>query len=206
MDSSTPFTPHHVGSERVQTSPSNTIPVSLFGRDSERHITGTVTRRAADNNKWLTQSPHRFLIAFGLLLAPSIYRRLTEGNSPETVALATIVLGLIVGAILGFRRTIEERRISAAESLAAGTHIATGLLFGAGPIRSGRSAPRFDLYATNQGVIAVNEAKGQRNEFAVHRLDLTATPAGRVIGGNFMVDGDNYALRGVRGQILGSSN
>ena len=104
------------------------------------------------------------------------------------------------------RRTIEERRISSAETLADSTHIATGVLFGAGPIQASRRfAPQFDIYATNQGVIAVNEAGGERNEFTIHRLDLTATAAGRVTGSTFMIDGDHYALRGVRGRIRPSS-
>lgn len=201
MESSTPLTSRAPQLERFRSAPSHTIPVSAFGRAGERHVTGTITRREIDRNRWLTQTPHRFFVAFALLIAPTIYRELTEGSSPESVAVVTVLLVALIGLIFSLRRFIGQRRIAEIEQFADATHIASGFLIGSGPLSVGQTASHVGIYATNHGVVAISERRGERREFEVHRIDLTATPQGRVTGSAFMVGGEQYALRAAHGQI-----
>ncbi len=205
MDTRTPFTSPEAKFARADSPSSNTIPVSTFGRAGERHVTGTITRRQVDQHRWLTEAPRRYVVGFALLFAPRIYRGLTEGSDPQSVAVLTIVLAAAVFGIVSLQNLIAQRRITNEEESGDATHIASGVLLGSGPLSAGRSATQVGIYATNHGVLAVTEKRGQRRELDVHRLDLTATPSGRVTSSGFMVDGEQYALRAVRGQIRPSS-
>ncbi len=206
MESFTPLTSRATGFERAKTAPSYTIPVSTFGRLGERHVTGTITRREIDRTRWLTEAPRRYLVAFALLITPTFWRELTEGSNPQSVAVIAAALGFFVWALLGIGRFLDDRRIRRTEEFADATHIASGQLLGSGPLRAGSLTSRIGIYATNHGVIAITEKRDQRREFQVHRLDLTATREGQVTSSAFMVEGEQYALRAVRGQIRPGDN
>ena len=178
----------------------NSFPVWVLGRAGDRHITGTITRKEFNSTTLLTEAPYRYVIALTLLFAPSIYNGLTEGSSPQSVAVVLLAVVLFIGAILGLENFRAQRRISEVEASADATHVARGVLIGAGPLTAKRPQ-HVGLYVTNHGAILVTERRGDRVEHRVDRVDLTATPKGRVFGCAFIIDGTQYALRAIRGQI-----
>lgn len=179
---------------------SNSFPVSVLGRAGERHVTGTITRKEFNSTTLLTEAPYKYAVALSLIFAPSIYGALTEGNSPQSVIAVVVIGALILGAIVRLERAIAQKRIDATEAFADATHVARGVLIGTGPLTT-RRPPHVGLYVTNHGAILVTGTGRQRVEHSIDRLDLTATPAGRVFGCSFIIDGSQYALRAIRGRI-----
>lgn len=200
MTASVPFRANPSGLHTSPKRSSNSFSVSELGRVGDRHVTGTITRKEFNTRTLLTESPYRFIIGFALILLPNVYRSLTEENSSLSVAFVALGLALAIAAVVGLDHLRARRRIRATESSSDATHVARGLVSGAGPLQS-RRYRSVGLYATNHGVVVISERAGRREEHRVDRLDLTATPAGRVIGCAFMIDGTQYAFRAIRGRI-----